>query len=115
MSRCQLFEAGFHPGALHLREESCNGTLWDGRLIFHFNNDDQLCGTVLRVQSSKKTTTTTTTQYTEHELPLVDQLCAIVFPILISRAMEAISSMRTPSRVTWTPTKVQSAVRELLI
>lgn len=54
------------------------------------------------------------TQYTEHELPLVDQLCAI-FPILVSRATEPISSMRTPSRVTWTPMKVQSAVRELLI
>lgn len=51
LSRCQLFEAGFHLGALHLRDESCKGTLQDGRLFFHFNNDDQLCGTVLRVQS----------------------------------------------------------------
>ncbi|KAG7227877.1 hypothetical protein INR49_013671 [Caranx melampygus] len=48
VSRCQLFEAGFHSSALHLREDSCNGTLQDGRLVFHFNNDDQICGTVLR-------------------------------------------------------------------
>ncbi|XP_059181151.1 IgGFc-binding protein-like [Centropristis striata] len=48
LSRCQLFEAGFHPSALHLRDDSCNGTIQDGRLVFHFNNDDQLCGTVLR-------------------------------------------------------------------
>ncbi|GLD74527.1 IgGFc-binding protein-like protein [Lates japonicus] len=48
LSRCQLFEAGFHPNALHLRDNSCRGTLQDGRLVFHFNNDDQLCGTVLR-------------------------------------------------------------------
>ncbi|XP_045925641.1 alpha-tectorin-like [Micropterus dolomieu] len=48
VSRCQLFEAGFYLSALHLRDDSCNGTLRDGRLVFHFNNDDQLCGTVLR-------------------------------------------------------------------
>nr|CBN81408.1 Alpha-tectorin [Dicentrarchus labrax] len=48
LSRCQLFEAGFHPTALHLRDGSCKGTLQDGRLVFNFNNDDQLCGTVLR-------------------------------------------------------------------
>ncbi|XP_037611027.1 alpha-tectorin-like [Sebastes umbrosus] len=48
VSRCQLFEAGFHPGALHLQDHSCNGTVEDGRLVFHFNNDDKLCGTTLR-------------------------------------------------------------------
>ncbi|XP_069011698.1 alpha-tectorin-like [Embiotoca jacksoni] len=48
VSRCQLFEAGFHSSALHLREDSCNGTLQDGRLVFNFNDDDHLCGTVLR-------------------------------------------------------------------
>ncbi|XP_070783569.1 alpha-tectorin-like [Enoplosus armatus] len=48
LSRCQLFEAGFHSSVLHLREDSCNGTVQDGRLVFHFDNDDQLCGTVLR-------------------------------------------------------------------
>ncbi|KAG7506609.1 hypothetical protein JOB18_010760 [Solea senegalensis] len=48
LSRCQLFEAGFHSDALHLRDPSCKGTVRDGRLVFHFNNDDQLCGTSLR-------------------------------------------------------------------
>ncbi|XP_029942569.1 alpha-tectorin-like [Salarias fasciatus] len=48
VSRCQLFEAGFHFTVLHLRDDSCNGTLEDGRLVFHFDNSDQLCGTVLR-------------------------------------------------------------------
>ncbi|XP_072230091.1 alpha-tectorin-like [Leuresthes tenuis] len=48
VSRCQLFEAGFHSSALHLRDERCNGTLEDGRLVFQFDNDDQLCGTLLR-------------------------------------------------------------------
>uniref|UniRef100_A0A3Q3MIT6 Uncharacterized protein n=1 Tax=Mastacembelus armatus TaxID=205130 RepID=A0A3Q3MIT6_9TELE len=50
VSRCQLFEAGFPPSALHLQDNSCNGTLQDGRLLFHFDNDAQLCGTTLRVQ-----------------------------------------------------------------
>ncbi|KAM6896995.1 alpha-tectorin-like [Xenentodon cancila] len=48
LSRCQLFEAGFHSSALHLHDESCKGTLQDGRLVFHFDNDEHLCGTVLR-------------------------------------------------------------------
>ncbi|XP_037836867.1 alpha-tectorin [Kryptolebias marmoratus] len=48
LSHCQLFEAGFPSSSLHLRDGSCNGTIQDGRLVFHFNNDDQLCGTVLR-------------------------------------------------------------------
>ncbi|KAF6732048.1 Alpha-tectorin, partial [Oryzias melastigma] len=48
LSRCQLFEAGFPFSALHLRNDSCKGTLQDGRLVFHFNNDDHPCGTVFR-------------------------------------------------------------------
>ncbi|XP_035997685.1 alpha-tectorin [Fundulus heteroclitus] len=48
ISRCQLFEAGFHSSALHLQDESCNGTIQDGRLVFHFDNDNHLCGTTLR-------------------------------------------------------------------
>uniref|UniRef100_A0A3B3VDX7 ZP domain-containing protein n=1 Tax=Poecilia latipinna TaxID=48699 RepID=A0A3B3VDX7_9TELE len=51
VSRCQLFEAGFHSSALHLRDSSCNGTLQDGRLVFHFDNDNHLCGTALRVNN----------------------------------------------------------------
>uniref|UniRef100_UPI0037E75E0D alpha-tectorin-like isoform X3 n=1 Tax=Semicossyphus pulcher TaxID=241346 RepID=UPI0037E75E0D len=48
LSRCQLFEAGFHPSTLHLRDHSCNGTIQNGRLVFNFNNEDHLCGTNLR-------------------------------------------------------------------
>ncbi|XP_047466074.1 alpha-tectorin-like [Mugil cephalus] len=48
VSRCQLFEAGFHSSVLHLRDDSCKGTLDDGRLVFQFDNEDQLCGTTLR-------------------------------------------------------------------
>ncbi|XP_028285774.1 alpha-tectorin-like [Parambassis ranga] len=48
VSRCQLFEAGFPSSALHLRDDSCNATLQNGQLVFHFDNDDNLCGTVLR-------------------------------------------------------------------
>uniref|UniRef100_A0A3Q3BPR2 Uncharacterized protein n=1 Tax=Kryptolebias marmoratus TaxID=37003 RepID=A0A3Q3BPR2_KRYMA len=52
VSRCQLFEAGFHSDALHLKDDSCNGTIQDGRLIFHFDNDNHLCGTVLKSNGS---------------------------------------------------------------
>ncbi|CAB1437969.1 unnamed protein product [Pleuronectes platessa] len=38
VSRCQLFEAGFHSDALHLREDSCKGALQNGRLVFDFDN-----------------------------------------------------------------------------
>uniref|UniRef100_A0A8D3B7F2 Alpha-tectorin-like n=1 Tax=Scophthalmus maximus TaxID=52904 RepID=A0A8D3B7F2_SCOMX len=51
VSRCQLFEAGFHRSALHLQDDSCKASLQDGRLVFNFNNDEQLCGTMLKVQS----------------------------------------------------------------
>ncbi|XP_056153584.1 alpha-tectorin-like [Lampris incognitus] len=52
LSRCQLFEAGFHPEALHLKDFSCQGSLQDGRLEFHFNNDDDLCGTILKTNGT---------------------------------------------------------------
>ncbi|KAJ8005430.1 hypothetical protein DPEC_G00146570 [Dallia pectoralis] len=47
LSRCQLFEAGFSPEVLHLIDSSCNGTVRNGRVEFHFDNNDHLCGTVL--------------------------------------------------------------------
>ncbi|XP_058260767.1 alpha-tectorin-like [Hemibagrus wyckioides] len=47
LSRCQLFEAGFLASNLHLHDPSCNGTVHDGRLVFHFDNDDHICGTNL--------------------------------------------------------------------
>ena len=50
LSRCQLFEAGFSAGTLHLNDPSCNGTLQDGRVEFLFDNENHLCETTLRVQ-----------------------------------------------------------------
>ncbi|XP_047672157.1 alpha-tectorin-like isoform X20 [Tachysurus fulvidraco] len=47
LSRCQLFEAGFLTNNLHLHDPNCNGTIQDGRLVFHFDNDDHMCGTNL--------------------------------------------------------------------
>ncbi|XP_063074849.1 IgGFc-binding protein-like [Engraulis encrasicolus] len=52
LSRCQLFEAGFSADALHLNDPNCNGTLKDGRLEFSFNNDDHICGTSVRSNST---------------------------------------------------------------
>ncbi|XP_049329392.1 pancreatic secretory granule membrane major glycoprotein GP2-like [Astyanax mexicanus] len=47
LSRCQLFEAGFSADLLHLSDPNCTGTIQNGRLVFHFNNDDHICGTSL--------------------------------------------------------------------
>ncbi|KAI4899345.1 hypothetical protein NFI96_020727, partial [Prochilodus magdalenae] len=47
LSRCQLFEAGFPTNVLHLSDPSCNGMLQNGRLVFHFDNDENICGTNL--------------------------------------------------------------------
>ncbi|XP_059387418.1 LOW QUALITY PROTEIN: alpha-tectorin-like [Carassius carassius] len=47
VSRCQLFEAGFPADVLHLNEPSCRGTVRNGRVEFHFDNDEHICGTNL--------------------------------------------------------------------
>ncbi|XP_076864065.1 IgGFc-binding protein-like [Brachyhypopomus gauderio] len=47
LSRCQLFEAGFSVHTLHLSDPSCRGTVQNGRLVFHFDNDYHICGTNL--------------------------------------------------------------------
>ncbi|XP_029102555.1 alpha-tectorin [Scleropages formosus] len=47
LSRCQLFQSGFPSNSLHLNDRSCTGTVRDGRLEFHFDNDDHICGTTL--------------------------------------------------------------------
>ncbi|KAA0724935.1 Alpha-tectorin Precursor [Triplophysa tibetana] len=47
LSRCQLFEAGFSAHVLHLNDRSCRGTIQNGRVHFHFDNNDHICGTRL--------------------------------------------------------------------
>ncbi|XP_062843794.1 alpha-tectorin-like [Trichomycterus rosablanca] len=47
LSRCQLFEAGFTANSLHLSDPNCKGIVQDGRLVFHFDNDYNVCGTNL--------------------------------------------------------------------
>ncbi|KAI4881806.1 hypothetical protein NFI96_003653 [Prochilodus magdalenae] len=47
LSRCQLFEAGFPANVLHLSDSRCNATVQNGRLVFHFDNDEHICGTNL--------------------------------------------------------------------
>ncbi|CAM4683270.1 unnamed protein product [Leuciscus chuanchicus] len=47
LSRCQLFESDFPPEILHLNDPNCTGTVKDGRVLFHFDNKDHICGTTL--------------------------------------------------------------------
>ncbi|XP_057184221.1 alpha-tectorin-like [Triplophysa rosa] len=47
LSRCQLFEAGFSAHVLHLNDPGCRGTIQNGRVQFHFDNNYQICGTNL--------------------------------------------------------------------
>ncbi|XP_048036413.1 pancreatic secretory granule membrane major glycoprotein GP2-like isoform X4 [Megalobrama amblycephala] len=47
VSRCQLFEAGFPADVLHLNDPSCKGTVRNGRVEFHYDNDEHICGTNL--------------------------------------------------------------------
>ncbi len=49
VSRCQLFEAGFPADVLHLNDPSCKGTVRNGRVEFHFDNEEHICGTNLVV------------------------------------------------------------------
>ncbi|XP_063066098.1 pancreatic secretory granule membrane major glycoprotein GP2-like [Engraulis encrasicolus] len=52
LSRCLLSEAGFSTEVLHLNNSDCKGTVRDGRVEFHFNNDDRKCGTQLKVNGT---------------------------------------------------------------
>ncbi len=49
VSRCQLFEAGFPADVLHLNDPRCKGTIRNGRVEFHFDNEEHICGTNLVV------------------------------------------------------------------
>uniref|UniRef100_A0A3B4D6V8 ZP domain-containing protein n=1 Tax=Pygocentrus nattereri TaxID=42514 RepID=A0A3B4D6V8_PYGNA len=44
---CESSSAGFPANVLHLSDPSCRGTVQNGRLVFHFDNDDHICGTNL--------------------------------------------------------------------
>ncbi|KAG9267600.1 alpha-tectorin-like [Astyanax mexicanus] len=48
LSRCQLFEAGFPAEYLHLRDHRCRGKIQDDMVVFHFDNDQNVCGTNLK-------------------------------------------------------------------
>ncbi|XP_051769722.1 pancreatic secretory granule membrane major glycoprotein GP2-like isoform X1 [Ctenopharyngodon idella] len=52
VSRCQLFEAGFPADVLHLNDPNCKGTVRNGRVEFHFDNDEHICGTNLVANST---------------------------------------------------------------
>ncbi|KAI7804015.1 hypothetical protein IRJ41_019743, partial [Triplophysa rosa] len=41
------FEAGFSAHVLHLNDPGCRGTIQNGRVQFHFDNNYQICGTNL--------------------------------------------------------------------
>ncbi|KAK7131815.1 hypothetical protein R3I93_018399 [Phoxinus phoxinus] len=47
LSRCQLFESDFHPEILHLNDPNCTGTVEGGKVLFHFDNEVDICGTTL--------------------------------------------------------------------
>ncbi|XP_056100772.1 alpha-tectorin-like [Rhinichthys klamathensis goyatoka] len=47
LSRCQLFESDFPLEILHLNDPNCTGTVEDGRVLFHFDNEVHICGTTL--------------------------------------------------------------------
>ncbi|XP_036427675.1 pancreatic secretory granule membrane major glycoprotein GP2-like [Colossoma macropomum] len=48
LSRCQLFEAGLNITSLHLNDPRCTGSIQNGRVFFHFDNEQNVCGTTLR-------------------------------------------------------------------
>ncbi|KAK2885956.1 hypothetical protein Q8A67_016793 [Cirrhinus molitorella] len=52
LSRCQLFESDFPLEILHLTDQTCTGTLENGRVQFHFDNEGHVCGTTLTSNST---------------------------------------------------------------
>ncbi|XP_058263021.1 alpha-tectorin-like [Hemibagrus wyckioides] len=47
LSRCQLFEAGYPSDVLHLNDPSCRGLVQYDRLVFNFDSNVKMCGTIL--------------------------------------------------------------------
>ncbi|XP_036429112.1 pancreatic secretory granule membrane major glycoprotein GP2-like [Colossoma macropomum] len=52
LSRCQLFDAGFPAEYLHLNDRHCKGMIKDGRVDFHFDNHEHVCGTTLETNKT---------------------------------------------------------------
>ncbi|XP_036429105.1 alpha-tectorin-like [Colossoma macropomum] len=48
LSRCQLFEAGYPAELLHLNNHTCKGKIQGDQVVFGFDNDDNICGTILK-------------------------------------------------------------------
>ncbi|XP_036429104.1 alpha-tectorin-like [Colossoma macropomum] len=48
LSRCQLFEAGYPAELLHLNDDRCKGKIQGDQVVFGFDNDDNICGTILK-------------------------------------------------------------------
>ncbi|KAL6474885.1 hypothetical protein MHYP_G00159250 [Metynnis hypsauchen] len=48
LSRCQLFEAGYPAEHLHLNNPKCKGKIEGDQVVFRFDNDDNICGTILK-------------------------------------------------------------------
>ncbi|KAL7869988.1 hypothetical protein AOLI_G00139760 [Acnodon oligacanthus] len=48
LSRCQLFEAGYPAELLHLNNRKCKGQIEGDKVVFRFDNDHNICGTILK-------------------------------------------------------------------
>ncbi|XP_073693965.1 pancreatic secretory granule membrane major glycoprotein GP2 [Garra rufa] len=94
LSRCQLFDSGFRPENLHLNDPSCKGTLENGRLVFHFDNEDYRCGTTLTsngthfiYQNSIQHTPTNTDQYVITRESWMNITFSCVYPLIQTLSM----------------------------
>ncbi|XP_078061976.1 alpha-tectorin-like, partial [Mustelus asterias] len=52
LSRCLLFNDGWHTRYFHLNDPSCIGHLTNGRLVFQFDTSRPFCGSNLKVNST---------------------------------------------------------------
>ncbi|GCB77984.1 hypothetical protein scyTo_0016770 [Scyliorhinus torazame] len=52
LSRCLLFNDGWHSRYFHLNDPSCVGQVTNGRLVFHFDSSRRFCGSNLKVNNT---------------------------------------------------------------
>lgn len=52
LARCQVVAAGYSLTELHLRDPNCKGEVKEGRVVFRFDSDQNMCGGDLEVQMS---------------------------------------------------------------